>query len=113
MKIKGIPVGTPIKPEAALIKATALTEEQKAQVRANIGAAAVGEPGGGTGADGKSAYELALEHGFKGTEEEWLESLKGDDGDDYVLTESDKDEIAQMVVDKLPVYDGSVTKGVL
>ena len=37
---------------------------------------------GGTGefgADGKSAYEIAKEHGFDGTEEEWLESLKGED----------------------------------
>ena len=33
------------------------------------------------GDDGKSAYQIAVEHGFKGTEEEWLESLKvnGDD----------------------------------
>lgn len=29
------------------------------------------------GKDGKSAYEIAVEHGFQGTEEEWLESLKG------------------------------------
>ena len=29
------------------------------------------------GADGKSAYGIALENGFEGTEEEWLESLKG------------------------------------
>lgn len=34
--------------------------------------------GGGTGADGKSAYEIAWDHGFRGTEEEWLESLKGE-----------------------------------
>ena len=27
--------------------------------------------------DGKSAYEIAIEHGFEGTEEEWLESLHG------------------------------------
>ncbi|MBG9977224.1 glucosaminidase domain-containing protein [Ruoffia tabacinasalis] len=27
---------------------------------------------------GKSAYELAIESGFEGTEEEWLESLKGE-----------------------------------
>ena len=27
--------------------------------------------------DGKSAYEIALDNGFEGTEEEWLESLKG------------------------------------
>ena len=34
----------------------------------------------GTGGLGKSAYEIAKEHGFKGTEEEWLESLKGEQG---------------------------------
>lgn len=32
------------------------------------------------GADGKSAYEIAHDNGFEGTEEEWLESLKGEDG---------------------------------
>jgi len=32
------------------------------------------------GLDGKSAYEIACEHGYVGTEEEWLESLKGKDG---------------------------------
>lgn len=35
---------------------------------------------GDKGADGKSAYEVALNNGFVGTEEEWLESLKGKDG---------------------------------
>lgn len=30
--------------------------------------------------NGKSAYELAVEHGFVGTETEWLESLHGKDG---------------------------------
>ena len=30
---------------------------------------------------GYSAYEIALIHGFKGTEEEWLASLKGEKGD--------------------------------
>ena len=38
--------------------------------------------GGTTGADGKSAYEIAVEHGFEGTEEEWLASLKGEPGKD-------------------------------
>lgn len=28
--------------------------------------------------NGKSAYEIALDNGFEGTEEEWLESLKGE-----------------------------------
>ena len=34
------------------------------------------------GKDGKSAYEIAVEHGFVGTEAEWLESLKGVNGKD-------------------------------
>lgn len=33
------------------------------------------------GIQGKSAYEIAVENGFQGTEEEWLESLKGDTPD--------------------------------
>lgn len=72
-----------------------------------------GGGGGGTGANGKSAYELALEHGFEGTEEEWLASLKGEDGadgKDYVLTDGDKEEIAQKAIANLPVYDGSYTE---
>ena len=38
-----------------------------------------GEPGV-NGTDGKSAYIIAVEHGFTGTETEWLASLKGADG---------------------------------
>jgi len=33
-----------------------------------------------SGVDGKTAYDLAVEKGYKGTLEEWLESLKGSDG---------------------------------
>ena len=29
------------------------------------------------GLDGKSAYQIAVENGFEGTEKEWLESLEG------------------------------------
>ena len=32
---------------------------------------------GEDGKDGKSAYEIAVDNGFEGTEEEWLESLNG------------------------------------
>ena len=41
-----------------------------------------GTPGkdGENGRDGKSAYEVAVDNGFVGTEQEWLESLKGSDG---------------------------------
>lgn len=35
---------------------------------------------GTDGTDGKSAYEIAVEEGFTGTEEEWLASLKGEQG---------------------------------
>lgn len=38
---------------------------------------------------GKSAYEIAVENGFEGTEEEWLESLRGgnvDNGHKHVYT---------------------------
>lgn len=34
----------------------------------------------GKGTDGKSAYELAVEHGFAGSETQWLASLKGEKG---------------------------------
>ena len=37
--------------------------------------------GGGAGADGKSAYEIAVDNGFEGDEQAWLESLKGDKGE--------------------------------
>lgn len=33
-----------------------------------------------TSCQGKSAYDIAVEHGFKGSEAEWLESLRGDEG---------------------------------
>ena len=36
---------------------------------------------GDTGASGKSAYEVAKEGGYTGTEQQWLESLKGGKGD--------------------------------
>ena len=37
---------------------------------------------GVAGQRGKSAYEVAVDNGFTGTEQEWLESLKGKDGKD-------------------------------
>ena len=37
--------------------------------------------GSGSGTAGKSAYEIAVDNGFVGNETEWLESLKGSDGD--------------------------------
>lgn len=39
--------------------------------------------GGGSGRDGLSAYEIAVLDGFKGTESEWLASLKGETGNGF------------------------------
>ena len=36
------------------------------------------------GKNGLSAYEIAKKNGFVGTEQEWLESLKGDDGENGI-----------------------------
>lgn len=59
---------------------------------------------------GKSAYEIAVKNGFEGTEEEWLESLKGEPGktpikgEDY-FTESDKEELIEDLLAALPIAE--------
>ena len=45
--------------------------------------------GGGSGTAGKSAYEIAVDNGFVGTETEWLESLKGADGENGITPHID------------------------
>lgn len=44
------------------------------------------------GTKGDSAYQIAVKNGFEGTEEKWLESLKGDKGD-----KGDKGELVDLV----------------
>jgi hypothetical protein len=56
------------------------------------------------GKDGKSAYEIAVEYGFVGTETKWLESLKGVDGKDGVNGKDGCD--GRNGVDGLPGKDG-------
>lgn len=56
-------------------------------------------------AQAKNAYQIAVENGFVGTEAQWLESLKGQD---YVLTEEDKHEIAQTAI--ADIADGDEVK---
>lgn len=83
---------------------------------------------GGAGTDGKSAYEIAAENGFIGTEVEWLASLKGAEGSDGIdgvngsdgedgytpvkgtdyFTASDIADIVNEVISSLPVYNGGV-----
>ena len=55
--------------------------EVKDDVELNIGEVGISpERVPEKGDDGLSAYEIALKNGFVGTEEEWLESLKGEQG---------------------------------
>lgn len=59
---------------------------------------------------GYSAYEIAVQHGFIGTEEEWLISIKGDPGyspvrgTDYWTT-ADRDAIIEDILDALPAAE--------
>ena len=57
-------------------------EFKEETVSYSLSVAIVNIGGGGSGGDGKSAYEIAVENGFVGTEAEWLASLKGKDGKD-------------------------------
>lgn len=50
---------------------------------------------------GKSAYEIALLHGFEGTEEEWLESLRVE------LTDEDFEKIVDEVAEKVTLEGAS------
>ena len=52
------------------------------------------------GLDGKSAYQIACEHGYVGTEEEWLESLKGKDGVTPDMSEYPKTTEVQTIVEQ-------------
>ena len=60
-------------------------------------------------ANGLSAYEIAVRHGFEGTEEEWLESLKGEKGDAFTYEDFTPGQIADL---KKPAVDAAkeVTK---
>ena len=57
-----------------------LSDSKRAAVNLRGSKGKDGEDGSGGGGRGKSAYQIALAHGFVGTEEEWLESLQGADG---------------------------------
>lgn len=70
--------------------------------------------------DGLSAYELAVNNGFEGSEAEWLESLNGKDGtdgkdgktpvkgEDY-FTEADKLEMIQEMKKAIPTEEWTFT----
>ena len=63
---------------------------------------------------GKSAYEIAVAHGFVGTEAEWLESLKGGDGKSAYETAKEggyngtEEEFAEMLANNAEETDPTV-----
>lgn len=70
---------------------------------------------GKSGKDGKSAYEIAVEHGFTGSEDDWLKSLHGKDGtssgtkgDDSLSIEAITDLIKQHLSAKIDVNSGNL-----
>ena len=66
------------------------------------------------GVDGKSAYQIAVDNGFIGTEAEWLASLRGADGKDGVQPDwNQNDETAQDYVKNRPFYLGDPVEAVL
>ena len=62
-----------------------------------VKAAGVNGVDGQNGVDGKSAFEIAKENGFVGTEAEWLESLKGEG-----LSAEDKDKLNNLSTGSFP-----------
>ena len=63
------------------------------------------------GLDGKSAYEIAVEHGYVGTEEEWLASLHGKDGITPDMSEYPKTSEVTTIIEReiAPVAEESHT----
>jgi hypothetical protein len=58
-----------------------VTNKQKLTGTLSSGGSMVGGVGTVFGKDGKSAYAVAVENGFEGSETEWLASLKGEKGE--------------------------------
>lgn len=61
------------------------------------------------GAEGKSAYQTALDNGFVGTEAEWIASLKGEPGGAY--SEEDKAELMDYIDTKFTELMGDILGG--
>lgn len=72
-------------------------------------AAREGDFDGAPGAPGASAYDVWLAEGNTGTEADFIASLRGKDGNDYKLTETDKDEIAQKAAEEVTENIGNIT----
>lgn len=62
---------------------------------------------GKDGENGASAYEVAVQNGFEGTEEEWLKSLKGEKGEPFTYDDFTEEQLASLKPDNL--FEDQVT----
>ena len=65
------------------------------------------------GKDGKSAYEVAVEHGFVGTVDEWLESLHGQNGSSSEPVSMNFPSVYRMMKDRAMKVDSDSLEDVL
>ena len=68
------------------------------------------------GEDGASAYEVAVDEGYAGTEEQWLASLKGDSGEAATVsigtvTSGDTASVVNSGTEAAAVFDFVLPKG--
>lgn len=61
-------------------------EDSQLYLKTEDGWSLVGDLSGNQGIQGESAYEIAVDNGYTGTEAEWLESLIGEKGDTATVT---------------------------
>lgn len=64
-----------LQPNGSLVEVIKIDHDNKTIDFSKVLASLQG-PAGKVGKDGKSAYEIAVSNGFKGTESEWIQSLK-------------------------------------
>ena len=69
-----------------------------------------GRPGK-DGKDGLSAYDIAVKHGYVGTEEEWLRSLRGRDGRDGLSVQGPIGEQGPQGANGLSAYELDCQEG--
>lgn len=97
----GVYVGSGEMPEGYNVQVDPEGDDVKPILRVKDNDGNVREIPGIRGSDGKSAYEIALENGFEGTEAEWTESLKA-----KPISEENKAEVVELVLGALPTWSG-------
>ena len=83
-------------------------EDSRLYLKGNTEWKFISDLSGAQGIQGLSAYQVAVQHGFEGTEDEWLISLKGEKGE--TGPKGDKGETGEKGEKGDPGSDASVTK---